>query len=67
MNYWMCNKCNYILQAEVPPGDTCPNCHKKCTFDNVTCYVPDCGGPDNIDHRLVQAKIAEHRTRGEGG
>jgi hypothetical protein len=25
---------------------------KTCAFRNVTCYTPECGGPENIDPRL---------------
>ena len=53
LTYWKCqnSKCGFLLTASVPP-DVCPECGQKCTFKNVTCYVPECGGPDNIDSRL---------------
>jgi rubredoxin len=64
MNYWMCDECNYVFEAETPP-DTCPGCHAKCTFMNVSCYIPDCGGPGNYDPKLVaqHAKESENRLK----
>ena len=58
MNFWMCSECNYVFKAEIPP-DTCPNCHAKCTFINATCYIPDCGGPDHYDPKLVAQRVRE--------
>jgi rubredoxin len=57
MPWWKCDKCGYSFQASMPPEDsTCPNCREKCTFKDVTCYIPECGlGEDDkehIDHRL---------------
>jgi len=54
-NQWKCNQCGYILTVEKPPNK-CPSCQKNCTFIDVTCYIPECGGPKsgNIDPRLVQ-------------
>ena len=51
-NYWMFDECNYVFEAETPP-DKCPDFHAKCTFMNVSCYIPDCGGPGNYDPKLV--------------
>jgi rubredoxin len=62
MNYWMCDDCDYVFEAEVPP-DTCPSCHAKCTFNNVTCYIPECGGPDHLDMRLVAQRAAEAKKK----
>jgi hypothetical protein len=42
------------LQTIVP--EKCPSCKQTCTFSDVTCYIPDCGGPGNIDPRLVGKK-----------
>lgn len=60
MNWWMCSECEYIFQSKASP-ETCPNCHKECSFVDVTCYIPECGGPNNLDARLVAAKSAEDR------
>jgi rubrerythrin len=49
--FWKCAECNHVLKAVEPP-EVCPSCFKKCTFRNVTCYTPECGGPGNIDRRL---------------
>jgi len=62
MNYWMCSECNYVFKAETPP-DTCPHCRAKCTFVNATCYIPECGGPDHYDPRLVAKRAREAKKR----
>ncbi len=43
---WKCNKCGHMVQSSTPP-DLCPSCHEKCEFVDVTCYIPECGGPDS--------------------
>lgn len=60
MNYWICSECNYVLEAETPP-EVCPSCHGKCLFTNVTCYIPECGGPDHLDQRLVAQRVKESK------
>jgi rubredoxin len=62
MNFFMCDLCNYIFEAEAPPS-VCPSCREKCTFSNVTCYVPECGGLNNMDPRLIAEKIKESKRR----
>jgi rubredoxin len=57
MNWWICSECDYILKTEAPPK-SCPQCQKECQFSDVTCYIPECGGPDNLDSRLVAFKVA---------
>jgi rubredoxin len=55
MPWWKCDTCGYTFQEELPPQDSkCPQCQAECTFKNVTCYVPECGGAEgeHIDHRL---------------
>lgn len=52
MTQWKCSNCDYTFAADSPP-DTCPSCEQACTFSDVTCYIPECGGPGNIDPRLV--------------
>ena len=58
MPWFKCDKCGYTLQAAMPPDDAiCPSCQQKCTFKDVTCYVPECGlgdGHEHIDHRLQE-------------
>jgi rubredoxin len=61
-SWWICTECEGVFQAETPPGK-CPNCGKECVFSDVTCYIPECGGPRNVDVRLVAARMAEDRNR----
>ena len=49
---WSCSNCGYVFDAESVP-ERCPSCNEACTFRDVTCYTPECGGPGNIDPRLV--------------
>ena len=62
MNHWMCSECNYTFKAEAPP-EKCPGCHAKCVFFDVTCYVPECGGPNNLDPRLVLQRMTEDKKK----
>ena len=55
MTQWKCSNCGYTFGADTVP-EQCPSCKQACTFSDVTCYIPDCGGPDNIDLRLVGKK-----------
>ena len=52
MTYWMCQSCQYCMDSAAPP-DRCPHCEEKCTFRDVTCYRPECGGEGNIDPLLA--------------
>jgi rubredoxin len=54
MPEWKCNNCGYQFTADRPPEDACPNCHEKCEYLDVTCYIPECGGPGagTSDQRL---------------
>ena len=63
MNYWMCTGCNAVFEAETPP-DVCPDCYQKCTFANVSCYIPECGGPGNLDAKLLARHIKEAEDTG---
>jgi rubrerythrin len=51
LTYWKCGNCGFLITAAVPP-DVCPECGEKCDFLDVTSYIPDFGGPDDIDPRL---------------
>ncbi len=55
MEAWKCNKCGNTITLEAPP-ETCPSCKANCEFVNVSCYIPDCGGPDsgNVDEKVFQ-------------
>lgn len=50
--HWKCGNCNFTFTAPSLP-EQCPGCGEKCDFLNITCYTPECGGPGNIDPRLV--------------
>ncbi|MDO8634796.1 MAG: hypothetical protein Q7R34_00935 [Dehalococcoidia bacterium] len=60
MSWWMCDTCSYVFEAEEPP-ESCPQCQAKCVYSEVTCYVPECGGPDHIDVKLVALKAKEQK------
>ena len=49
--YWKCGNCSSTLEAPRPP-DICPSCRDVCKFKDVSCYLPECGGPGFIDPRL---------------
>ncbi len=51
LTYWKCRHCGFLITAEKPPV-VCPECGSRCDFVNVTCYAPECGGPENRDPRL---------------
>jgi rubredoxin len=53
MVVWKCNSCGNTIETSTPP-EICPSCKQKCEFVNVSCYVPDCGGPDsgNVDAKV---------------
>ena len=50
MNTWKCSNCGYTFEAADVP-EKCPSCHETCSFLNVTCYIPECGGA-GADERL---------------
>ena len=53
MTWWKCSNCNYTFEADSTPNK-CPSCKETCVFKDVTCYIPECGGPEGgaIDQRL---------------
>jgi rubrerythrin len=51
LTYWKCGHCGFLITASKAPV-TCPQCGQKCEFRNVTCYLPECGGPGHVDPRL---------------
>jgi rubredoxin len=55
MTQWKCSNCGYMFGADALP-DRCPSCKQACTFSDVTCYIPECGGPQNADPRLTGKK-----------
>jgi len=44
MTTWKCNRCGNTVNADTPP-ELCPSCKKECEYVDVTCYIPECGGP----------------------
>jgi rubredoxin len=58
--WWICSECDYVIHADTQPEE-CPHCKKKCLFSDVTCYIPDCGGPNNLDMQLVAQKHEEDK------
>lgn len=46
MPAWKCNKCGNTVDTPAPP-EKCPSCNEKCEFVDVSCYIPECGGPDS--------------------
>jgi rubredoxin len=63
MTQWQCSNCGYTFSAETLP-DRCLSCKETCTFNDVTCYIPECGGPGNIDPRLVTEKKGDIPKKG---
>ncbi len=62
MSWWICSECDYVVEADTPP-ELCPGCHKKCASSDVTCYIPECGGPGNLDRKLVAIKAREAKKQ----
>ncbi len=55
MAIFKCNNCGNTIDVMTPP-DICPSCKQKCEFVDVSCYIPECGGPDskNINPQVYQ-------------
>jgi rubredoxin len=55
MAIWKCNNCGNTVDLMAPP-EICPSCKEKCEFVDVSCYIPECGGPDskNINPQVFQ-------------
>ena len=54
MTKWQCLECGYFFDGVKPP-DKCPGCNANCTYTDVTCYRPECGGPAHPDPVLMGA------------
>ncbi len=52
MTKWQCIECGYFFDGVKPP-DKCPGCGVGCTYADVTCYRPECGGPANPDPMVM--------------
>jgi len=55
MPKWQCVECGYFVQEANRPPDVCPSCSLRCSFTDVTCYRPECGGPVNPDPSVMKA------------
>lgn len=55
MPAWKCNNCGNTIDVQSPP-EFCPSCKEKCEFVDVSCYIPECGGPDsgNVNQKVFQ-------------
>jgi rubredoxin len=62
MPVWKCNNCGNTVDVQSPP-ETCPSCKEKCEFVDVSCYIPDCGGPgsSNINPEVFQESFKADR------
>ena len=65
MTHWMCTVCGFLVSVDEPPCD-CPSCKKACTFNDVTCYRPECGGEQNVDPLLIGATLRAIGVKGKG-
>ena len=61
MTHWMCRTCGHYLQEAKPPNQ-CPSCSQLGTFNDVTCYRPDCGGESRPDPLLIGATLGSFRA-----
>ena len=63
MTVWKCNRCGSTVAADVPP-QSCQSCKERCEYVDVTCYIPDCGGPEsgNINDEVFE----KSRDAGQG-
>ena len=52
MTKWQCIECGYFFDGVKPP-DKCPGCNANCTYTDVSCYRPECGGPANPDPMVM--------------
>ena len=55
MTTWKCTKCCNTVNADTPP-ELCTFCKEKCEYVDVTCYIPECGGPgaSNINTQVFK-------------
>ena len=49
---WKCSICNYQYEGDTTPLDKCSGCGQICSFIDVTCYIPECKGPEGRDRRI---------------
>ena len=62
MPKWQCVECGYFVQEANRPPDVCPSCSLRCSFTDVTCYRPECGGPVNPDPTVMKTVTSKGIT-----
>ena len=62
MPKWQCVECGYFVQESNRPPDICPSCSLRCSFTDVTCYRPECGGPVNPDPVVMKTVTSKGIT-----
>jgi len=62
MPKWQCVECGYFVQEANRPPDVCPSCSLRCSFTDVTCYRPECGGPVNPDPSIMKTVTGKRIT-----
>lgn len=62
MPKWQCVECGYFVQEANRPPDVCPSCSLRCSFTDVTCYRPECGGPVNPDPSIMKTVTSKGIT-----
>lgn len=62
MPKWQCVECGYFVQEANRPPDVCPSCSLRCSFTDVTCYRPECGGPINPDPIVMKTLTSKGIT-----
>lgn len=62
MPKWQCVECGYFVQEANRPPDVCPSCSLRCSFTDVTCYRPECGGPVNPDPSVMKTVTSKGIT-----
>jgi CRP-like cAMP-binding protein/rubredoxin len=62
MPKWQCVECGYFVQEANRPPDSCPSCSLRCSFTDVTCYRPECGGPVNPDPAVMKTVASKGIT-----
>ena len=62
LTYWKCSKCGFLITAGKPP-EICPECSERDCFIDVTCYIPECGGPSHIDPRFSEKRLRDMNNR----
>jgi hypothetical protein len=64
MAIFKCNNCGNTVDVVSPP-EVCPSCKQKCEFVDVSCYIPECGGPEGhgINPKVFQDSYGDGKKR----